>query len=103
LRRPSDTSPFVPDYIVKKKLCEMRGVYRQVLEKMGLLSRHIPSEAYDEDPSSVKSKDRTTLGTVVIDEAQIVFEPKSDIVFTVDIPPARAQKLYPSLFPFLPL
>jgi hypothetical protein len=68
----------------------MREVYGQMLEKMEISSRRIPSEAYDEDPSSIKSEDRTTLGTIVIDEAQTVFEPKSDIVFTVDIPPFQS-------------
>ena len=51
-----------------------------------------PTEAVSEegDHISVKSRDGTVLGTLDVEETEMVFEPRGDLVFTTDIPPFRS-------------
>jgi len=50
----------------------------------------VEGDTDEEDQSSVKSKDGTILGTLRMDETEIVFEPRSDLVFVTSIPPFQS-------------
>ncbi len=47
-------------------------------------------ESVEDDPSSVKSKNGTTLGSLRIEADEIVFEPVSGLVFNASIPPFQS-------------
>lgn len=47
-------------------------------------------ESVEDDPSSVKSKNGTTLGSLRIEADEIVFEPVSGLVFNTSIPPFQS-------------
>ena len=47
-------------------------------------------ESVEDDPSSVKSKNGTTLGSLRIEADEIVFEPVSGLVFNALIPPFQS-------------
>ena len=56
-------------------------------------TRPAPSTGADsgeEDQSSVKSKDGEILGTLQVDDTEIVFEPRDDLVFVTSIPPFQS-------------
>ena len=44
----------------------------------------------EDDPSSVKSKNGTTLGSLRIEADEIIFEPVSGLVFNTSIPPFQS-------------
>ncbi|MCW3978816.1 MAG: hypothetical protein NWF12_03640 [Candidatus Bathyarchaeota archaeon] len=48
------------------------------------------ADSDEEDQSSVKTKDGEILGTLRVDEAEIVFEPRGDLVFVTSIPPFQS-------------
>ena len=47
-------------------------------------------ESVEDDPSSVKSKNGTTLGSLRIEADEIVFEPVSGLIFNASIPPFQS-------------
>ena len=67
----------------------VRGGFRQPTS-----TRPRPAEIVesveDDDQSSVKSKNGTTLGSLRIEADEIVFEPVSGLVFNVSIPPFQS-------------
>lgn len=68
----------------------VRQGFRQPVPTQAKLEPPTEAVTEEEDLSSVKSRDATVLGTLRVDEAEIVFEPRGDLVFTTDIPPFQS-------------
>lgn len=68
----------------------VRQGFRQPLPSTVRPKPLVEGDTDGEDQSSVKSKDGTILGTLRMDESEIVFEPRGDLVFVTSIPPFQS-------------
>lgn len=68
----------------------VRQGFRQPVSTTAKPTPSTGADLGDEDQSSVKSKDGEILGSLRVDETEIVFEPKEDLVFLTSIPPFQS-------------
>jgi len=68
----------------------VRQGFRQPVPTAARPATSAGTDLGEEDQSSVKSKDGEILGTLRVDETEIVFEPRDDLVFVTSIPPFQS-------------
>jgi len=68
----------------------VRQGFRQPVPAQAKLEPPTEAVSGEEDHISVKSRDGTVLGILDVEETEMVFEPRGDLVFTTDIPPFRS-------------